>query len=90
MSRPNSHSITIATDFVKKLFKQDDKAEITTQQETEPMQTLKLSDRESNKDKKTTEKYHRADTNVGIMNKFILQFSRVEQVMYIASKKIIT
>ena len=84
MSRPNSHSITKATDFVKQLFKKDAQPEITTQQEVEPVKSLKLSDRESShaKDKKKTDKYHRADTAVGVMNKFILQFSRVEQVMH--------
>ena len=81
MSRPNSHSITKATDFVKGLFKKDDSEKVyTTQEETEPAQTLTLSARESLKDKEISDKYHRADTTVGVMNKFILQFSRVEQV----------
>ena len=80
MSRPNSHSITKATDFVKQLFKKEE-TKITTKEETQPATTLVLSDRDSSKkDKKKVEKYHRADTAVGIMNKFILQFSKVEQV----------
>lgn len=77
MSRPKSNSVSKkAAQFVKDLFKKDDA--ITTKDETEPAKTLALTERLSNTDKNHLNKYHRADTNVGIMNKFILQMPRVE------------